>query len=187
MCEPYVGIVWKNAHQLKGSQICHPVAWIFNTNLLIVSLYQLQNFNELLLETLLDVTIINCTIYCTRSPFYYKEVFIYLSLFLFYSILMHCVQYKFYMSKRCQFKVCSHHPLYYCIMFTRSSVSCLLAFYGIPIFLTFRIFNLLVSFPSLLHSHALCAIQILGHNAPIVALTLNQPWTQNVSRASISQ
>ena len=29
---------------------------------------------------------------------------------------------KFYTSKRCQFKVCSHHPLYYCIMFTRSSL-----------------------------------------------------------------
>ena len=39
------------------------------------------------------------------------------------------------MSKRCQFKVCSHHPLYYCIMFTRSSLSCLLTFNGIPMYI----------------------------------------------------
>ena len=32
---------------------------------------------------------------------------------------------------------CNHHPLYYCITCTRSSLSCLLAFYGIPIFHTF--------------------------------------------------
>ena len=44
---------------------------------------------------------------------------------------------KFYTSKRCQFRVYSHHPLYYCITFTRSFLSCLLSFYGIPIFHTF--------------------------------------------------
>ena len=57
---------------------------------------------------------------------------------------------KFYTSKRCQFEVCSHHPLYYCITITRSSLSCFLTFYGIPTFHTFlirRIFYLLVSFP----------------------------------------
>ena len=38
-------------------------------------------------------------------------------------------------SERCYFEVCSNHPLYYCITFTRSSLSCLLTFYGIPIIL----------------------------------------------------
>ena len=28
ICEPHVGIVIKSSHQLKGSQICHPVARI---------------------------------------------------------------------------------------------------------------------------------------------------------------
>ena len=36
-------IVVKSAHQLKGSQICHTVALIFNINLLIFSLNQLQD------------------------------------------------------------------------------------------------------------------------------------------------
>ena len=54
------------------------------------------------------------------------------------------------MSKRCQFKVCSHHPLYYCIMFTRSSLSCLLAFYGIPIFQTFLIRRIFYFFTCIL-------------------------------------
>ena len=58
-------------------------------------------------------------------------------------------------SKPCQFKVCSHHPLYYCIMFTRSSLSCLLAFYGIPIFHTFYLrkipfLNRYILFPALM-------------------------------------
>ena len=70
---------------------------------------------------------------------------------------------KCYTSKLCQFKVCSHHPLYYCIMFTRSSLSCLLAFYGILIFHTFlECFYLLVSFPFLLHSHAMVCNKKLG-------------------------
>ena len=33
----------------------------------------------------------------------------------------------------------NHHPLCYCITCTRSSLSCLLTFYGIPIFHTFLI------------------------------------------------
>ena len=38
ICEQHVGIVVKSAHQLKGSQICHPVARIFNIYLLIIPL-----------------------------------------------------------------------------------------------------------------------------------------------------
>ena len=60
---------------------------------------------------------------------------------------------KFYTNKWCQFKVCNNHLLYYCIMFTRSSLSCLFTFYGIPIFHTFlirSIFHLLVYITTLL-------------------------------------
>ena len=42
---------------------------------------------------------------------------------------------KLYMSKKCQFEDVIVIPLYCCITSTRSSLSCLLAFYGIPIFI----------------------------------------------------
>ena len=67
-----------------------------------------------------------------------------------------------YKSKRCQFE--SHYPLYYCIAFTRPSLSCLLAFYTIPIF---TIFYLLWLWCWLLNM--LCVIQTSVH---IVALTI---------------
>ena len=37
---------------------------------------------------------------------------------------MELVWRKMYMSKQCQFEICSHHPFYYCITYTRSSLSC---------------------------------------------------------------
>ena len=49
------------------------------------------------------------------------------------------------MSKKCQFEDVTIIPLYYCITCTRSSLSCLLAFYGIPIF---NIFNIVPVFNS---------------------------------------
>ena len=39
---------------------------------------------------------------------------------------------EMYMNKQCQFEICNHHSLYYCL-------SCLFAFYGIPIFLTLNL------------------------------------------------
>ena len=64
---------------------------------------------------------------------------------------------------------CNHHPLYYCITCTRSSLSCLLTFYGIPIFHTFlirRIFCLLVSFPFFTAFTCMVCNIILGHKGP---------------------
>ena len=45
---------------------------------------------------------------------------------------------KLYRSERCQFQGCCHHPLYYCITLTRSSLSCLPALSTIPIFIIFN-------------------------------------------------
>ena len=68
---------------------------------------------------------------------------------------------KIYMSRKCQFEDVTIIPLHH---MPRSSLSCLLAFYSIPIFHTFLIriiFFLLASFPFLPHTHA------LGHNVHI--------------------
>ena len=49
---------------------------------------------------------------------------------------------KIYTSKQCQFEDVTIIPLYYCITCTLSSLSCLLAFYDIPI--SKKLFYLLV-------------------------------------------
>ena len=61
---------------------------------------------------------------------------------------------KIYTSKRCQFEVCSHHVLYYCIMFTRSSLSLSPCFWYIP-----SLHSTTCLLPFIPHSHAWCVIR----------------------------
>ena len=70
---------------------------------------------------------------------------------------------KIYMSKKCQFEDVTIIPLYYCITCTRSSLSCLLAFYGIPIFQTFLIRRM---FYSLVIIIAILEVQVTARWPP---------------------